>query len=73
MKFIITGGGDRSVGIPATEEVVTFEGNCNWDKDEIQRTKALLSEWDDNGADVLTEEEYDAMIEEENKIFSDEK
>lgn len=67
MKFIIMGGGDSSVGIPSSEEIVTFEGNCVWDDDQIQRTKELLTEWDDNGADVQTEEEYIAQIDAEEK------
>ena len=58
MKFIICGGGDSSVGIWASDEVVTFEGNSVWDEDLIKQTKEMLREWDDNGADIYTEEEY---------------
>jgi len=58
-KFRVVGGGDQSVGIPESDVVVTFDGNIIWDKQLVERTKELLKEWDDNGADVQTEEEFD--------------
>jgi hypothetical protein len=67
MKFILFGGGDSSVGIPATEMTITFEGNTIWDDDLIEITKRLLLEWDDNNARCLTEEEYNKEIEYENE------
>ena len=65
MKFHIVGGGDMSVGIAPSDEVVEFTGNSTWDEDLIQTTKDLLKEWDDNGATVYTEKEYDEMLKQE--------
>lgn len=71
MKFYITGGGDRSVGIWPTEEVVTFEGNIQFDKDTIEQVRQMLKEFDDNGASVLTEDEYDLMMKAEEEAFKE--
>jgi len=65
MKFIIYGGGDSDVGIPSSCASVTFESNDTWDKSLIETTKDLLREWDDNGARIETEEEYNSMIKQE--------
>ena len=72
MKFYIFGGGDESVGLPATDEVVTFEGNMNLDDNSIKTIKQMLLEFDDNGASVLTEKEYNEMLKEEEQAFKQE-
>ncbi len=71
MKFIIFGGGDSSVGIPSSETTVTFEGNDDWDKDLIESTKNLLREFDDNGAEIMTEKEYNQMLKDENEMWGE--
>ncbi len=64
MKFHIFGGGDKSVGLPPTDEVVTFEGNIDFDSVLIKEMKDLLTEFDDNGSSVLTEKEYIKLMKE---------
>lgn len=63
MKFVVVGCGDWSVGIPSSHSVVTFDADgLVWNNDLIEHTKAMLREWDDNGTEVFTEEEYDELM-----------
>ena len=64
-KFVIAGGGDWDVGIPSSFVEVTFNGNATWNEDAINDMKSILKEWDDNGAYIYTEKEYDDMVQAE--------
>jgi hypothetical protein len=69
MKFFIIGGGDSSVGIPPSKEIVTFEGRTVWDDDMIELTKEILKEWDDNGAKIFTEKEHESYLAMQEEYF----
>jgi len=71
VKFVIEGRGDSSVGIPSSFGEVTMDiESMNWNEEEIERTKALLKEWDDNDTTVYTEKEYDDMIKQEEEMMT---
>lgn len=70
ITFIVVGGGDYSVGIPSSDWSATFKG-IMLDKGTIESIRRMLKDFDDNGATVYTEEEYDAELKREKEIFKE--